>query len=141
VVSRFGGLRGGGRPRGCGGPSRWNLWWAALPIHSALRLLTGGESTSPPGSICRPVWASLLATDNLQSPRYRGLLPEDLIEILTINRLGFDQPRESGVLFHLIGAVSQYGKLGLTAVGNSHAEVDELYQRTLSVLEAETGYG
>jgi hypothetical protein len=29
----------------------------------------------------------------------------------------------------------------MTAVGNSHAEADELYQRTLSVLEAETGYG
>jgi hypothetical protein len=29
----------------------------------------------------------------------------------------------------------------LTAVGNSHSEVDELYRRTLAVLEQETGYG
>jgi hypothetical protein len=109
----------------------------------ALRFLTGGELDLPTGQYLsasgRPKFYR--ATDNLHSPRYRGLLPEDLIEILTINRLGFDQPRESGVLFHLIGAVSQYGKLGLTAVGNSHAEVDDLYERTLSVLEAETAYG
>jgi hypothetical protein len=109
----------------------------------ALRFLTGGELDVPTGQYLsasgRPKFYR--ATDNLQSPRYRGLLPEDLIEILTINRLGFDQPREAGVLFHLIGAVSQYGKLGLTAVGNSHAEVDELYHRTLAVLDQETGYG
>jgi PGM1 C-terminal domain len=81
------------------------------------------------------------ATDNLQSSRYCGLLPEDLIEIVTINQLNFNYREESGVLFHMIGAVSQYGKLGLTAIGNSQAEVDELYARALGVLEAETGYG
>ena len=109
----------------------------------ALRFLTGGELDVPTGQYLsasgRPKFYR--ATDNLHSPRYRGLSPEDLIEILTINRLGFDQPRESGVLFHLIGALSQHGKLGLTAVGNSHAEVEQLYGRTLAVLEAETGYG
>ena len=46
-----------------------------------------------------------------------------------------------GSLFHLIGAVSQYGKLGMMAVGNSHAEADELYQRTIAVLDEETRDG
>lgn len=109
----------------------------------ALRLLTGGELDEGTGQYLSASGRAKFyrATDNLHSPRYQGLLPEDLIEILTINRLGFDQPRESGVLFHLIGAVSQHGKLGMTVVGNSLAEVDELYQRTLAVLEAETLYG
>ena len=44
------------------------------------------------------------------------LLPEDLIEILTVNGLHYSHNTESGVLFHLIGALSQYGKLGLTAI-------------------------
>jgi PGM1 C-terminal domain/ATP-grasp domain len=109
----------------------------------ALRLLTGGELDEGTGQYLSASGRAKFyrATDNLYSPRYRGLLPEDLIEILTINRLGFDQPRESGVLFHLIGAVSQYGKLGMTVVGNSHLEVEGLYDRTLAVLESETGYG
>jgi hypothetical protein len=81
------------------------------------------------------------ATDNLHSPRYRGLLPQDLIEIVTFNQLNFDYRTESGVVFHMIGAVSEFGKLGLTAIGNSPAEVDAIYARTLEVLEAETGYG
>jgi PGM1 C-terminal domain len=109
----------------------------------ALRFLTGGELDLSTGQYLsasgRPKF--YFATDNLHSRRYRGLTPEDLIEILTINRLGFDQIREQGVLFHLIGAVSQYGKLGMTVVGNSHAEVEELRQRTLAVLEEETSYG
>jgi hypothetical protein len=45
------------------------------------------------------------------------------------------------VLFHLIGALSEFGKLGMTAIGNSHDDVDELYSRTLAVLERETVYG
>ena len=46
---------------------------------------------------------------------YRGLLPEDLIEILTVNRMHYDSRSEKGVLFHMIGALSQFGKVGLTA--------------------------
>jgi len=81
------------------------------------------------------------ATDNLKSERYRGLLPEDLIEILTINRLHYSHTTESGVLFHLIGAVSQHGKLGMTAIANSRAEVENIYNHTLAVLDRETSVG
>ena len=81
------------------------------------------------------------ATDNLHSARYRGLLPEGLIEILTVNRLHYDGRTESGVLFHLIGALSQFGKLGVTAIANTHAAADRLYEQTLEILDAETVYG
>jgi hypothetical protein len=80
------------------------------------------------------------ATDNLKSPQYRGLLPEDLIDILTVNRLHYSDRTESGVLFHLIGALSQHGKLGLTAIAGSHPDADRLFQRTLDVLDTETRY-
>lgn len=109
----------------------------------ALRFLTGGELDPDTGMFHsasgRPKYYR--ATDNLRAERYRGILPEDLLEIVTINRLNFDYHTETGVLFHLIGALSQYGKLGLTAIGNSHAEADALYRRTLEVLAAETAYG
>ena len=45
------------------------------------------------------------------------------------------------VLFHLIGAVSEFGKLGLTAIGDSREEADALYYKTLEVLDRETAYG
>ena len=41
----------------------------------------------------------------------------------------------------MIGAVSEFGKLGLTVIANSREEVQELYARTLDVLARETGIG
>jgi hypothetical protein len=109
----------------------------------ALQFLTGGQLDASTG-----LFLSLSghakhyrATDNLKSDTYRGLLPEDLIDILTINKLHYSHGTESGVLFHLIGAVSEFGKLGLTAIANSREEVDELYRRTLAILDRETAYG
>ena len=63
------------------------------------------------------------------------------MELLTVNKLHYTHNTESGVLFHLIGALSEYGKIGVTAIGNSPAKVDELYARTLDVLDRETAYG
>ncbi|MDP9120618.1 MAG: peptide ligase PGM1-related protein [Acidobacteriota bacterium] len=129
----------------------WNL--AALEInlrmggtthpYLALRFLTGGELDPDSGLFRSPngLVKYYRATDNLKSAAYRGLLPEDLIDILTVNRLHYSHSSESGVLFHLIGAVSEFGKLGLTAIANRPEEVDVIYDRALAVLDRETSYG
>jgi len=109
----------------------------------ALQFLTGGTLDPDTGLFLSPSGHAKYyrATDNLKSDAYRGLLPEDLIEILTYNKLHYNHVSESGVLFHLIGALSEFGKLGLTAIANSREEVDELYLRTLNILDSETAYG
>ena len=109
----------------------------------ALSFLTGGVFDVPSGQFLSLSGRHKCyrATDNVHSARYRGLLPEDLIEILTDNKLHYDGRTESGVLFHLIGALSQYGKLGLTAIADTHDAADRLYERTLDILDAETVYG
>jgi len=109
----------------------------------ALQFLTGGRLDPQTGLFLSPRGSPKFyrATDNLQSEAYRGLLPEDLIEIVTINALHYSHNSESGVLFHLIGALSQYGKLGMTAIGNSRDEVETLYARTLRILDRETAVG
>jgi hypothetical protein len=106
----------------------------------ALRFLTGGELDSGSGEFRAPSGLAKFyrSTDNLCSPAYKGLLPEDLIEIVTVNRLHYDSRSETGVLFHMIGALSEFGKVGLTAIGNSTEEVEALYERTLAVLDRET---
>jgi hypothetical protein len=108
----------------------------------ALQFLTGGHLDPSTGLFLSTTGHAKYyrATDNLKSESYRGLLPEDLIEILTFNKLHYSHGSESGVLFHLIGALSEFGKLGLTAIGNSREEVNELYVRTLTVLDNETRY-
>ncbi len=109
----------------------------------ALQFLTGGQLDPRTGLYYSPTGHAKYyrATDNLKSDAYRGLLPEDLIEILTINKLHYSHASESGVLFHLIGALSEFGKLGMTAIANSREEVDDLYRRTLVVLDREAAVG
>ena len=109
----------------------------------ALQFLTGGQLDPSTGLFLSPRGRPKYyhATDNLRSESYRGLLPEDLADILTINVLHYSHNTESGVLFHLIGALSQFGKLGMTAIGNSREEVEALYGRTLGILDRETSFG
>jgi hypothetical protein len=63
------------------------------------------------------------------------------MDIFAVHQSHYNHRTESGVLFHLIGAVSEFGKLGVTALGNSPAEAAALYDRTVAVLSAETRYG
>ena len=109
----------------------------------ALEFLTGGELDPETGVFHSPsgLEKSYRSTDNVRSDRYRGLSPEDLLDITTINHLHYSQGTETGVLFHMIGAVSQYGKIGLTVIGNDRAQVDEIYDETIAVLDRETRYG
>ncbi|NNM34936.1 MAG: carboxylate-amine ligase, partial [Gemmatimonadetes bacterium] len=79
------------------------------------------------------------ATDNLKSPDYRGLLPEDLFDILTEHGVHYKHSTSTGVIFFMIGALSEFGKLGITAIGNTRQEADALYQRTVEILDRETG--
>jgi hypothetical protein len=109
----------------------------------ALQFLTGGTLEPASGLFLSATGHAKYyrATDNLRSESYRGLLPDDLIEVLTINRLHYSHLTESGVLFHLIGAVSEFGKLGVTAIANTREDVDDIYRRTLAVLDRESALG
>jgi PGM1 C-terminal domain len=109
----------------------------------ALTFLTGGHLDQQTG-----LYMSLggrakyyQATDNLRADRYRSIVPDDLIDITTLHGLHYSHRTESGALFHMIGAVSEFGKLGVTVIGNSPPEVADLYGQTLRVLDAETVVG
>jgi hypothetical protein len=109
----------------------------------ALRFLTGGALDPETGDFRAPSGHTkhYTASDNLQSEAYAGLLPEDLIDILTIHKLAFNHGSETGVLFHMIGAISEYGRVGLIAIGNSASEADQIHARTIEILDEETRYG
>jgi hypothetical protein len=109
----------------------------------ALEFLTGGQLDPGTGLFHSPSGLAKFyrSTDNLKSDAYRGLSPEDLLDIMTINHLHYGAGTETGVLFHMIGATSQFGKIGLTVIGNGHAEVDGIYDRAIAILDRETTYG
>ncbi|MBD2579445.1 peptide ligase PGM1-related protein [Oscillatoria sp. FACHB-1406] len=109
----------------------------------ALKLLTNGNYDAANGLLYSQQGQAkyYIATDNLQKPQYRGLLPSDLMDIITCHHLHFDSSTMTGTVFHLIGALSEFGKLGLTSIGNTIEEAVSLYQRAESVLDAETQTG
>jgi hypothetical protein len=95
-----------------------------------------GEFLTPAGHPCH-----YCASDNLESERYRGLTPYDLVDIAVVNGLHFHAATSEGVAFHLIGALSEFGKLGVVCIGRTPERADTLYRRTVEVLDRECTSG
>jgi len=105
-----------------------------------LKLLTGGRYDVKTGLFLNQHGTPkyYIATDNLQSDRYFGLLPDDLMEIIAHHRLHYTPITETGSVFHIMGCLSEYGKLGLTSVGNSLQQAEEIYNQVIFTLDEET---
>lgn len=105
-----------------------------------LKLLTNGRYDLSTGLFYskqgRPKY--YIATDNLKSSNYCGLLPNDLMDIIAYHRLHFDSGTETGTVFHLMGCLSQFGKLGLTCIGDSPQQAEDIYNQVIAVLNSET---
>lgn len=85
------------------------------------------------GSLVRYYFTS----DNLKSDKYIGLTPHDLIDIAMLNDLHFDGTVQEGVMFHLIGALSQYGKMGVVCIGSTPERARNFYKKIVEVLDNE----
>lgn len=81
------------------------------------------------------------ASDNLASERYRRLSPRDLIDIVVDHGLHFHGGTQEGVVLHLIGALSEFGKLGVLCIGDSPDRARALYDKIVAVLDLETTSG
>ena len=108
-----------------------------------LQFLTDGTYNTETGVFTAPNGQQkfFVASDHVESPRYRTLTPDDLFDIVVRHNLHFDQTRQTGVVFHMMSALGQLGRTGLTAVGNSHEDAKALYERAVTVLDQETRVG
>ena len=77
------------------------------------------------------------ATDNLRSPAYAGITPEDFIDIVRRYDLRFDRELGIGPVFHMIGALSQFGRVGVTCIGRDPDEADTVYRRVVAALDSD----
>ena len=57
--------------------------------------------------------------------------------LAVVNGLHFHGTSQTGVVFHLISALSEFGKLGMVAIGEDAAQARALYERTVAVLDGE----
>lgn len=104
-----------------------------------LQFLTAGTVDGRTGEFRTPLGEArcYYATDNLQKPAYTALTSDDLLEILADHQLHFDATRQQGVVFHLMGALSMYGKLGVVSIAPTAAEAEAQYRRVEALLDAE----
>ncbi|MBK8625573.1 MAG: carboxylate-amine ligase [Saprospiraceae bacterium] len=105
-----------------------------------LQFLTDGHYDIDSGEYLLPDGSRryYFATDNLQSDSYKGLTPLDLIDIAMHHGLHYDHSHKEGVMFHLISALSQYGKIGLVSIGATLDRAKQFYQEVVDVLNKET---
>ena len=104
--------------------------------YMALCHTTSGQLNQSNGLFLAPNGQELFyeATDNLCNPKLRGLLPVDLLDIVARAGLHFDPAQQRGSLFHLLGCLSEFGKLGMTCIGHSPKDARQVYEATTNHL-------
>ena len=87
---------------------------------------------------CDDSFKYYVATDTVKNKIYTGLSAEDFLEFVNSRReLQFDSESLTGVVFHLLSAISIYGKFGFVAIEDSPEKAMKLYESTLEILEKE----
>jgi hypothetical protein len=106
-----------------------------------LQFLTDGAYDAGTGVFHTPTGRQkcFVASDDVESPRYRTLTHDDLFDIAMRHRLHFDPSRQTGVVFHMMSALGEFGRFGMTAVGDTHDDADALYRKAIATVDAETG--
>jgi hypothetical protein len=101
-----------------------------------LQYLTDGRYEPASGLFLTPRGREkhLVATDHLESELLRGLLPVDLFDIVARHGLLFDQSLQAGVVFHMISCLTEHGRVGLTAVGDTPADAWNRYTEAERIL-------
>jgi hypothetical protein len=104
-----------------------------------LQYLTDGSYDAEAGvfTTARGARKCYVASDHVESPAYRLFTVDDLFDIVSRHRLHFDHTSQSGVLLHMMSAVGGLGQFGATAICDTPAEADALYDRFLKVLDEE----
>ena len=76
----------------------------------------------------------LVATDHLESDFLRTLRIDDLFDVAVRERLHFDQARQTGIVFHMMGTLTELGRIGLILVGAYDDPQAGIFSETISGL-------
>ena len=86
-----------------------------------LQFLTDGHYEADSGKFLqrRGREKHLVATDHLEADELRALSVDDLFDVVARHGLHFDQARQAGVVFHMISSLTECGRVGMTAIGDT----------------------
>lgn len=104
-----------------------------------LQFLTDGKYNAETGDFLTATGNKrfYFASDNVSNEKYIGLTPHDLIDIAIFHSLMYDGATQEGIMFHLVGALSEHGKLGMVCIGSTPQRAKEYYDKAISVLDNE----
>ncbi|MBQ7501284.1 carboxylate-amine ligase [bacterium] len=108
------------------------------PLHTTM-FLTGGRYEPKTGTFSSQSGHKIcyVSFSNIAPPESKGLCPNDIIDIITDAGLHYNSTLCSGVIFHMMGALSQYGRLGATCIARTQEDAWELVEETKRVLSKE----
>ena len=76
------------------------------------------------------------SSDRIQSDAYRVLTADDVIDAALSAGVHYDAASRTGVAFYMLGALGDVGKLGMVAIEADPGRAQQLYDRTIAVLDA-----
>ena len=78
-----------------------------------------------------------VASDNLCDPAYASLTTDRVVSAAARNGLAFDDATESGVVFHMLGALPEFAKLGAVCIAPTRERAREVFDETVALLRHE----
>ena len=77
-----------------------------------------------------------VASDNVVDAAWRGLPPAAVLEAVAGAGLRFDRASGTGVVLHMLSCLAIDGRFGMTAIGGSPEQAEELYEAAVAAVAA-----
>ena len=102
------------------------------------RLATGGTYDAETGElVVRGQRRCYVASDNLKADALKGRTAVDVIAEVRRRGWAFDPERGTGATVHLLGALPEHGKMGVTCIGATMDEAQSLFAEVNAALTGE----
>lgn len=104
-----------------------------------LQFLTDGVFDADSGNFYTPAGEArhYVASDHVEIEGLRSFTAADVIDLGLMHGLHFDQARTVGSVFHMLSALPEHGRMGVTSVGDSPEDAQDRYDSLIEVLREE----
>lgn len=75
------------------------------------------------------------AKDYVESTSYKELCPDKLLEIVSSNKINFNENTNRGVVISMPGGIKKYGRFGAICIGHSRDEAAEYYKKLIRLIK------
>lgn len=98
----------------------------------------GGHYSAESGTYLTPGGQPLyyVASDRIRRDGFRSLTARDVIDIATRHGLHYSEMTGTGAIFFALGALPDFGMLGMVAIGTSPDVAQQVYDTVIATLEA-----